>query len=198
LKRSLRYSDSDLLKGLVDRDKSVLRELYSVFFESIRQMVLYNNGREEDAHDLFHEALLVLFQKARTGDFILKSSLGTYLYSVSRLLWLKELEKRKRLLHQPVDFEAYYDPDDDIAVVAEYNEKLQIYRQEFEKLSADCQKVLSLFMDGMSISAITEQMGYRSDQHTRNRRYRCKLSLLNRIRAVYGDNDMKHGNDEDH
>ena len=198
MKRSIRYSDSDLVIGLVARDKAVLREYYMVFFESIRQLVLYNHGREEDAQDLFQEALLVVFQKAREGAFVLTSSLGTYIYSVARLLWLKELDKRKRISKQPVDFEEYYDADDDIVATAEYNEKLGIYRQEFEKLSADCRKVLSLFLlEGMSIAAITKFMGYRSEQHTRNRRYRCKLSLLKRIRAVYGYNEMVYGNNEE-
>lgn len=186
-----------MLKGLIARDKTVLKEFYVVFFESIRQLVLYNHGREEDAEDLFQEALLVVFQKARTGTFILTSSLGTYLYSVSRLLWLKELDKRKRISQQPVDFEEYFDADEDIVAIAENNEKLRIYRQEFEKLSTDCRKVLSLFLEGMSIAAITGFMGYKSEQHTRNRRYRCKLSLLKRIRAVYGYNEMVYENDED-
>jgi RNA polymerase sigma factor (sigma-70 family) len=95
LKRSLRYSDEELLKGLVARDETVLKELYKTYFPGTRRFIMSNQGREEDAYDLFQEALMVLFQKARVQEFKLTCSFGTYLYSVVRFLWLKELEKKK-------------------------------------------------------------------------------------------------------
>ena len=47
-------------------------------------------------------------------------------------------------------------------------------------------KVLRYFIEGMSIAEITRKMGYKSEQHTKNRRYRCKLSLIKQIKSTYG------------
>jgi len=156
--------------------------------------VLFNHGREEDARDLFQEVLLVIFQKARDESFKLNCSLGTYMFSVSRLLWLKELNRRKRLNDKQIDLNEYIDNETDIIEIAEYNERLKVYRQFFEKLGTDCRMVLTLFLEGKTIAEITAIMGYKSDQYTRNRRYRCKLTLINRIRSVYSDIDDINGN----
>jgi DNA-directed RNA polymerase specialized sigma24 family protein len=123
--------------------------------------------------------------------------LGTYLYSVSRFLWLKELGKRKWLSHNTDDFEEFVDADADIAMISEKNERMVLYRTCFEKISEACRKVLSLFAEGFSIAEITIMLGFSSEQHTKNRRYRCKLSLINVIKAEYGYKTLGYGNDED-
>jgi RNA polymerase sigma factor (sigma-70 family) len=196
LKRTLGFTDAEMLKGLISGEEKILRAYYISYFSSIRRYVHLNHGNEEDAKDLFQDVLLVVFQKAKNSDFILTCSLSTYLYSVSRLLWLKELEKRKRMSYQPIEKSDLVDAGLDIVEISDYNKRLFLYRQHFEMLSSDCQKVLSLFMEGRSIAEITLQMGYRSDQHTRNRRYRCKLSLINRIRGIHGNDSNKNGNNQ--
>ena len=76
--------------------------------------------------------------------------------------------------------------DKGIHETAELNDRLEIFRRNFDSLSTDCQKVLRYFIEGMSIAEITRKMGYRSEQHTKNRRYRCKLSLIKQIKSTYG------------
>lgn len=147
--------------------------------------MLKNSGSEEDARDLFQDVILVLFQKVRNDSFLLTCSLSTYLFSVSRLLWFKELSKRKHISASSIILEDYADNDKDIHETAELNDRLEIYRRTFESLSVDCQKVLRYFIEGMSITEITQKMGYKSEQHTKNRRYRCKLSLIKQIKSIY-------------
>lgn len=192
--RSAKISDEELLNGLVSSNKTVLRQFYTLFFRSTRRLVLLNSGNEEDARDLFQEVLLVLYQKARHADFTLTCALGTYLYSVSRFLWLKELTRRKRESSGFMDEEEFVDPDADVSEINEQNERWLIFRKHFDKLSEDCRKVLSMFNQGYSIAEITVIMGYNSEQHTRNRRYRCKLSLMERIKKDLGLLGESYGN----
>jgi RNA polymerase sigma factor (sigma-70 family) len=191
----MKYSDAELLNGLVTRDEKVLREYYELYYQSIRRFVINNKGNEEDARDLFQDTLVVLYQKVRREPFKLTCTLGTYLYSVGRHLWLKELSRKKRLIHKAIDHENFMDADSDVDQISEYNERLIMYRSFFERLTADCRKVLGLFMEGHSITEITLLMGYSSDQHTRNRRYRCKTSLIKSIRARYGHEIEGYGDD---
>jgi RNA polymerase sigma factor (sigma-70 family) len=193
----MKYSDAELLNGLITRDEKVLREYYALYYPGIRRFIISNNGSEEDARDLFQDALLVIFQKVRGGQFELTCSLGTYIYSISRYLWLKELNKRKWVTRKSFDLEDYIDTGSDIGQISEHNERMKLYRAYFDKLSSDCRKVLSLFMEGHSIAEITAIMGYSSEQHTRNRRYRCKTSLIDSIRTEYGHELVAYGNDKD-
>lgn len=174
-----------MLAGLKSRNEQVLKAYYHLFYSGIRHFVLKNSGNEEDARDLFQDVMLVLFQKVRSDSFSLTCSLGTYLFSVSRLLWFKELSKRKHVSVGSFVSENYPDFDRDIHETAELNDRLEIYRRNFESLSTDCQKVLRYFIEGMSITEITKIMGYKSEQHTKNRRYRCKLSLIKLIKSTY-------------
>jgi RNA polymerase sigma factor (sigma-70 family) len=179
------FSDKELLKGLISRDESVLKMLYHLYYQGIRRFVRSNSGNDEDARDLFQDAILVLFQKARSGDFNLTCSPGTYLYSVCRFLWLKELGKRSRFTNKIAELEEFIDPDSDINEISEKNERILIFRKCFEKLGKDCKKVLELFLKGKSIAEITRIMEYGSEQYTRNRRYRCKSALINNIRSLF-------------
>jgi RNA polymerase sigma factor (sigma-70 family) len=190
---SVNFTDSELLNGLVSQDEKILREFYESYFQSVRRYVLSNNGNDDDARDLFQDVLLVLFQKVRNEQLQLTCSLKTYLYSVSRFLWLKELNKRKWISYQSVDQEEFVDADADIAFINEKNERLLFFHKCFQKLSEGCRKVLSLFNEGFSIAEITQQMGYKSEQHTKNRRYRCKQSLINNIKAEYDYNTVSYG-----
>lgn len=183
--RLVQFSDAELLQGLINQDEKILEEYYTRFYPGVRKFVLTNNGNTEDARDLFQDMLMVLFQKVRHGKFTLTSGLGTYLYSVGRLLWLKELGKRKFIQYTPVDSAQYMDLSTDIELVKEKNERLVFFKKCFDQLSENCRKVLTLFVEGYSIADITGIMGFKSDQHTRNRRYRCKLTLIKSIKAQY-------------
>jgi RNA polymerase sigma factor (sigma-70 family) len=175
-----------MLSGLKSRNEKILKAYYRFFYSGIRHFVLKNSGSEEDARDLFQDVMLVLFQKVRGDSFLLTCSLSTYLFSVSRLLWFKELSKRKHISATSFILEDYADVDKDIHETAELNDRLEIYRRNFENLSPACQKVLRYFIEGMSIADITQIMGYKSEQHTKNRRYRCKLALIRQIKSTYG------------
>jgi len=174
-----------MIKGLISKDEDILKAYYSSFYRGIRHFVLSNSGGDADARDLFQDAILVLFQKARGPAFALTCSLSTYLFSISRYLWIKELSRRRFLCVSEANDE-YVDEDKDIDEIVAHNERMDIYRRYFEKLSLACQRVLRYFLEGMSISEITHRMGYKSDQHTKNRRYRCKLSLIRQIQSTYG------------
>ncbi len=180
------YSDAEMLAGLKARNEKILRAYYKLFYSRTRHFVLKNSGSDEDARDLFQDVLLVLFQKVRIDSFVLTCALGTYLFSVSRILWFKELNKRRYISPGSFVPDDYADMDRDIHETAELNERLEIYRENFNRLSSDCQKVLRYFIEGMSITEITREMGYKSEQHTKNRRYRCKQSLIRQIKNKYG------------
>jgi RNA polymerase sigma factor (sigma-70 family) len=182
---SVFFSDTELIGGLVSRDERVLKAYYQLYFKGIRRFIRSNNGNDEDARDIFHDALMVLFVKIKDEKFRLSCSPGTYLFSVSKYLWFKELRKRKKIVTVDPDSDAFADSSGDILEVNERNERKLFFRKCFDQLPEDCRKVLTLFTNGFSISEITGIMGYGSDKYTRNRRYRCKASLIEQIRAVF-------------
>lgn len=92
-------SDTELLEGLRQGENNVVSYIYKSSFPSILYLILANNGTEDEAKDIFQEAVMVLYDKVLQHDFILRSKISTFLYAVCRRLWLKQLRKRDRTVN---------------------------------------------------------------------------------------------------
>ncbi|MBN2348878.1 MAG: sigma-70 family RNA polymerase sigma factor [Bacteroidales bacterium] len=197
MNKQIKFTEKELVNGILNGQNDVLQLVYDRSFKSVRHLVISNSGKEVDAEDIFQEAFVVLFNKLRDKNFKLTCSLNTYLYSVSRLLWLKELESRKNRKTNLSECDEFVNLSDDLYKLAFKNERLNLYREIFEELSEDCKKVLQLFLNDVPITEITKIMGFSSDQHTKNRRYRCKKSLINKIRSSKEYKELKNENYKD-
>ena len=67
-------------------------KVYQKYFKQTEAYILKNNGSRDDARDVFQEVMLILLEKLDDPDFEMTSSLSTYLYAVSRNLWLNKLK----------------------------------------------------------------------------------------------------------
>jgi DNA-directed RNA polymerase specialized sigma24 family protein len=78
-----------LLDGLAQNDRLAIETLYQQHYRMVQSLIINNQGTIDDARDIFQEAMIVLYEKARSGTFELNCQIKTYVYSVSRRLWLK-------------------------------------------------------------------------------------------------------------
>ena len=76
-----------LLEGIRAGDTATIRLLYREVLPGIKKYVVRNSGNESDAEDIFQDALMVVYEKATSGDLKLTSALSTYLFAVSKHLW---------------------------------------------------------------------------------------------------------------
>lgn len=195
---SRKYSPEEIIDGILSDNTIILDQFYRENFYQIRHLIITNSGNEDDARDIFQEAMVVFYRKLKTDNILLSCSLSTYLYSIARLLWLKELHRRKKSrvdLSDTLDDFNYQDKE--LPEIIARNERLKLYREKFEQLSEDCKTVLRMFLNNIPIREITKFMGYSTDQHTKNRRYRCKKSLIKSIRNSEKFKELGHETDID-
>jgi RNA polymerase sigma factor (sigma-70 family) len=176
----MKFTNEDLVKGIVEHDKDVLQYLYKEVFSQIRWLVIHNHGSEQDAKDIFQESMIVLYRKIRTGTFCLNCTLSTYIYSICRLLWLKELQRKGRYQSAETEEALCLSEGEDSSHGLEESKK-ELFLKHFNELSKDCKKILNLYLSGVSVSEITKSMGFTSDQYTMERKYRCKQRLMEKI-----------------
>ncbi len=145
-------------------------------------MILNNNGTEDDAQDIFQEAMVVAFRKFKDNEnFNLTCTFQTYIYSVSRQLWLKHLRisrdnmKNFNENHDYIDFE---EPEP----FSDGDLRFSIYQKAFLELPQDCQKIMKLSLDGISQKDIADKLGYKSENYIRKRKHFCKEYLIKKIR----------------
>ncbi|MFW6370591.1 MAG: RNA polymerase sigma factor, partial [Bacteroidota bacterium] len=144
------YSDEQILKGILRHDNLILQFIYKQFYYKVNMFIKKNSGTEDDANDVFQEAIIVIYRKLKESDLMFEtSSFQGYLFSVCRFLWLKQLEQRKveqERINDTLPFqEDVY--DDNLVELVEKNEKYGLYQKHFKSLSTDCQKLLQLFFE---------------------------------------------------
>ena len=75
--------DSDILAKIRQGDESALDYLYKKNYKMMTKMVINNSGSEDEAKDIYQEALIVFWQKAVSGNLVLSSKISTFIYSIS-------------------------------------------------------------------------------------------------------------------
>ena len=174
--------DQRFLHGLISQDPQALQAAYQRFYPGIAQHVQAKGGRAEDAEDVFQEAMVVVFRKLQDPDFELTCSLGTFLFGVSKKIWLNQASRRGRHPVQPLD-DLEVAQAADIDTELERTERNRLFRAKLKQLGADCQKVLRLFFAGTPMTEIAQQMGYASESYAKKRKFQCKQKLTDLIKA---------------
>lgn len=147
------------------------------------KLVVSNNGSEEEAKDIYQDALIVFWQKAIGGNFTLTSKISTYLYSICLNLWRKELERKSKLSNEEKD-EAEWMEDDK-------KERIKIINECINALGETCRKVLSYYyFDGMTMSDIAEKMNFANPDTAKTKKYKCKQRLDKLIKTKYSASDF--------
>ncbi|MGB3183639.1 MAG: sigma-70 family RNA polymerase sigma factor [Cyclobacteriaceae bacterium] len=183
-------SGNEILKGLSSGDQQTenrcLKQLYQEYYGLIEIFILKNNGSPDDAKDVFQDGIIVLYNKSRQEDFILTSSVKTYLYSVCRNIWIDRLRQsinRSRLLDLH-EFDKVQ--EDDLKVLLE-NERSAVLMEHIDRLGPKCKTVLTLFYyDRKSMKEIALKMDMASEAVARNKKHSC----LSRLRDMVSENDF--------
>ncbi|MDF1576296.1 MAG: sigma-70 family RNA polymerase sigma factor [Bacteroidales bacterium] len=174
-------SNSDLIKGIRNHDSSILCYVYDTYYPIIEGYIIHNQGSEEQARDIFQDAMIIIYKRIKSDELELSCKFGTYLYAICKNIWTQErkkyllraekLRKHSLVVHDP-------GPADDPLL---QNHLTDLFNKHFEDLSKDCQKILSMYFNNFSMEDIRAAMNYKDLHHTADRKYRCKKSLINRI-----------------
>lgn len=185
------YSNEEILRGILRNNSLILRYIYKTYFHKIHSFVTNNNGDSEEANDIFQETIIVIYRKLKEDDLILSNcTFETYLISVCRLLWLKQLQRKKDSIVKIEDMHYYSEKiiDDDLTELIHKNEKYKLFQDHFQKMGKDCQTILQLFFEKVPLKQITEVMGYASESYTKKRKHQCKEYL---VRSIKQDTNFK-------
>jgi RNA polymerase sigma factor (sigma-70 family) len=170
--------DRELLLGLARNDDKALSAIYKENFPSVLRMVLQYRGSEDDAKDLFQEAMIVLFEKVQQGEFDLYSKLKTFLYSVCRHLWLKKLQTGNMPLSLPDELEEVMPVEDTIGEHVKKDEQFRIMEQAMSGMGEPCRTILEdYYIRKMSMQDISEKFGYTNAENAKNQKYKCLMRL---------------------
>lgn len=138
-----------------------------------------NNGFTPDAKDIFQQALVVFYKNCLKEEFVLSSSISTYLFSISKNLWLKELRRRKPTKNlDSSDHEILQSDEGDFS---ENQELMDNMMNGLNQLTDNCKKLIRLYhFEKKKWSEIVVIMNYKNDHAARNQKYKC----LKKLKAI--------------
>src|SRR5580704_5839854 len=190
---SIKYSTSvrtetneqKLLEGLALNDRKAVETIYKRHFNMIQSLILSNNGYPDDARDIFQEAMIILFEKARSGSFELNCQLKTYLYSVCRRLWLKRLGQLQRSFSEVESLQDTVPVEDELERHEQRNRDFQVMEQSLNSLGEPCRSLLkAYYLEMKSMVEIAGDFGYTNADNAKNQKYKC----LMRLKKIFGQN----------
>lgn len=174
----IRHSDSKLIEGIKKGDNKTVDYLYKAYFGMVRAHVLANSGSDDDAYDIFQDAIMVLFKKIQVNHITLSSDLKGYIYEVARNLWSSQLRKNSHTENIIVDQGVEGEIEKLLDVPLEV-----IVQRSMLKLKPDSRKVLQLHLDGYSYKEITRKMKYKSEEYARRKKHLAKEELMKIVKS---------------
>lgn len=168
-------------------DSRAFEELYRQHYRAAADFVKANSGQEQDARDVFQDALMVLVKKSRDEHFRLSGEPVAYLMGVVHKIWLYRLRTRHAHPEMPLD-EAYAtspDVDDWAFLVQETieNERHRAVQQLFETLNPECQKLLEyVYWQRLHAAQIAPLMDY-TESFVKVKKHRCMAALREKVRT---------------
>ena len=171
-------NEKTLLQGLARNDKKAVETIYRENYNIVQSLIINNNGSADDAKDIFQEAMIVLYEKARSGTFELNCQIKTYVYSVSRRLWLKKLQQASRYSGDIGNAEAIVPVEDDIEEHARRDAEFEMMEKAILSLGEPCKSLLEAFyLQKKNMQEIAVSFGYTNAENAKTQKYKCLMRL---------------------
>ena len=143
-------------------------------------MVLRHNGTAHDAADIFQDALLDVYKRAKQNDFILTGPLEPFLYVVCKNKWHKKKIKNNaagvtnRWSEGNTIGEAGY------LLAEEYlisRERKELVSKKLAELGQNCRQLISLSLGGASMFEVAAALNI-TYAYARKKKSECLAKLV--------------------
>jgi DNA-directed RNA polymerase specialized sigma24 family protein len=165
-----------ILETTDEQRETFFIHLYKKAFPSIARYISRMGGSLEEAKDIFHDALLIYYEKHNNKTLKLQSSDKAYLVGISKHLWTKRYQDKSRFSTLKTDDhstfrETIQDPS---------SEKLLKF---LEATGSKCLNLLKAFYyDKISLSGIAEQFGFSGIRSATVQKYKCLEKIRETIK----------------
>ena len=175
----VQFTDNEFIEGLRSGNNIVLSALYKKYYNIVLKFIVNNSGTEEAARDIYQEAVIILYEKARQHDFVLTCQLQTYLYSVVKRLWLKQLKNNgKTFLFKDDDENEVVDVSADLSEYQEKELEIERMNQSLSQLGEPCTSLIKdFYVQKLSMEDLAEKYGYTNADNAKNQKYKCLQRL---------------------
>jgi len=176
------FSDNSLIDQLAQGDDQIIKLLYEKVFPKVIIYVGKNNGRYEDAEDIFQKALYQIIVRIKVKGIQIQSTFEGYVFTVCKNLWLQELNTKQKRVRNDHIFELIAEEDKTIVSIVE-QERWELFEEKLKLLTDNCRTLLKDFFDKVPYKAIVKKFNYSCENVAFQRVFKCKKRLGDLIKA---------------
>jgi RNA polymerase sigma factor (sigma-70 family) len=174
------HGDQQYIEALLQNDVPMVDRIYRLFSPAIRRFIRQNGGGDDDAADIFQEALVDIYHQARYKALVLTCPFEPFLLLVCKRKWINELKKRGR---SPVTKaqDDLSDYGEDVFAHAERlineEEKARLFLDQLARLGEKCREIIRLYLSGRRQEEIAAELGV-TYGYLRKKKSECMATLL--------------------
>ena len=175
---SVVQSDQRILELIRRGDEQALVTVFRAHEQMVASFVTRNNGTRDDAEDLLQEAVVILWERVRSGQFEQSAKLSTFLFAVVRNLWFRRLSRLKREIPSEIDPESTAEAGLSALDELVEREETESVQKAMSRIGEPCRTLLLLFYwEELPTEQIAHRMGFANADTVKSKKYQCKKML---------------------
>jgi len=179
-----KFTDQQIIEGLLKgEDDKILEYLYDAVLPGVKKMVYKYKGTDDQAYDVFQDAILKFYSYVKQGKFQDASNIKGFIYTISRNLYIDFLRRQgKSRSIEEINAGAIASTDSPLERIIT-NEKEAKVLEFFSRMGETCKNVLIYyFYYNMSMKEISEKMNFSSEDVAKTKKFKCKEKLLQLVK----------------
>ena len=176
--------DMELLESTINRPVAEAREnlfegLYEKAFPAFARFAARRNASFEDAKDIFHDALVLYYEKCTEAGFSVQVSPEAYVVGIAKHLWLRKFHYERNNI-------SLTDMESSFLVPSDYYPTVDEIRllKFIESSGKKCLELLRRFYYQKSpLREIAAHLGYRNEHSAAVQKFKCIGKMRDAIRS---------------
>lgn len=150
-------------------------DLYKNVFPLVARYVKRMGGDFEQAKDVFQDALVIYYEKDKSGELTLTQNEAAYLYGVSRNLWIRKYKQNQKNA-------ALTENTGQPELEAEQPSEKRIMRY-LEVAGQKCMDLLRAFYyDQLQLEVIAREFGFSGTRSATVQKYKCLEKVREKVK----------------
>lgn len=176
---------------MAETRKATFVALYEAIFPAVARYIAQRGGMLEEAEDVFQDALLVYYEKARGGVLRLERGEKEYVFGVARYLWAQRY--RENIRHTSLDeMVAAYEQRELDPRWTELPEQQIAHGRIIRVLEAAGQKCMQLlsafYYEKLDMDGLADRFGFSSKRSATVQKFKC----LQKVKQVVKEKSLQY------
>ena len=178
-----KFTNEEIIHGFKSKNNLIINSVYQDLYPTVESIVCSNSGGAEDASDIFQNAMVYIYEKAKFNKLVIRESVNSFIISICKYQWLSKLIEEKRKEDILKEFAYHYYIEIEWEGDAHIQESLiNIVNEHLDQMkSKKCKKTLELFFKGLSYSKMVSLLGLGSELYAKSLKYRCIKRLIETV-----------------